>query len=251
MRAMTLFRGLFFAAALSGLIAGLLATAIHAVTTVPIILQAETYEAAAEASPPAVHDHGPGNATGAHEHAAGAWAPDDGIERTAYTALADVLTGIGCALLLCAGFALRGQAMDWRQGMFWGLAGFAAFTVAPGLGLPPELPGTESAPLFDRQVWWLLTVTATAGGLALIFFGRQVLYAVSGAALIVLPHLIGAPQPEAHVSLAPASLSHDFVVAAAVSSFAFWLAVGLFSGLFYGRFAGQAERGKASPPLPA
>ncbi len=248
---MTLFRSLFFAAVLSGLIAGLMVTAIHAVSTVPIILQAETYEAAGANAPPPAHDHGAGNAAAAHEHGTEAWAPGEGIERTAYTALADVLTGIGCALLLCAAYALRGQATDWCQGMFWGLAGFAAFTLAPGLGLPPELPGTEAAPLLERQVWWLATVAATAGGLALIFLGRRVVPAVAGAALIVLPHVIGAPQPEVHASLAPASLGHDFVVAATMSSFAFWLVLGMLSGLFYGRFAGAASINRTRPPVPA
>ena len=31
-------------------------------------------------------------------------------------------------------------SLSWRQGLFWGFAGFAVFTLAPGLGLPPELP---------------------------------------------------------------------------------------------------------------
>jgi predicted cobalt transporter CbtA len=76
-----------------------------------------------------------------------AWEPEDGIEKTAYTLLADLLTGIGFALLLAAGLALQGGTVTWRTGPFWGLAGFATFTLAPGLGLPPELPGTETAPL--------------------------------------------------------------------------------------------------------
>ena len=33
---------------------------------------------------------------------------------------------------------LSGGITDWRQGLFWGLAGFAVFTLAPGLGLPPS-----------------------------------------------------------------------------------------------------------------
>src|SRR5262249_18446225 len=128
-------------------------------------------EKAAETSaPPATTTD---TATAEHHHEAEAWQPADGFERTAFTALADVLTGIAFGLLLTAAYALRGQAMDWRQGLFWGLAGFATFTLAPGLGLPPEVPGTESAPLLGRQVWWVATAVATAGGLALIFLTRN------------------------------------------------------------------------------
>ena len=54
--------------------------------------------------------------------------------------------------------------------MFWGFAGFAVFTLAPGLGLPPELPAMPAADLGDRQIWWTATVLATAVGLALIAF---------------------------------------------------------------------------------
>ena len=81
----------------------------------------------------------------AHDHPAAAeWEPENGFERSAYTLAADLLTGIGFALLLAAGLTLRGGDAGWHDGLFWGLAGFAAFTLAPGMGLPPELPGSEA-----------------------------------------------------------------------------------------------------------
>jgi cobalt transporter subunit CbtA len=79
-------------------------------------------------------------------------------------------TGIGFALLLVVVSELAGGIANWRQGAFWGLAGFAVFTLAPGLGLPPELPAMPAADLVSRQVWWIGTVLATAAGLALIAF---------------------------------------------------------------------------------
>ena len=160
---MTLFRNIVFAAALAGLIAGLFVTIVHSVGTVPIILKAETYEKAADGSAAAATSADA--ATAQHRPDAEAWEPTNGFERTAFTALFNVLTGIAFGLLLTAAYALRARATDWRQGLFWGLAGFATFTLAPGLGLPPEIPGTESAPLLDRQVWWVATAIATAGGL--------------------------------------------------------------------------------------
>jgi cobalt transporter subunit CbtA len=133
-----IFRRLVFVAVCAGLLSGIFATAAHQIGTVPIILEAETYEKAG-GKPPAE----------AHEHPV-AWEPENGVERTVYTLLADALTGIGFALLLAAGLTLRGGEVDWRDGLSWGLAGFAPFTIAPGLGLSPELPRTEAAPLFER-----------------------------------------------------------------------------------------------------
>jgi cobalt transporter subunit CbtA len=164
------------------------------------------------------------------------WAPADGVERGAYTLVTNILMAVGIALLLAAGFALTGQG-GWRTGLYWGLAGYAAFILAPALGLPPEVPGAEAAPLADRQLWWLGTVAATAGGLALLFLTRSWQWIVAGAGLIVLPHLIGAPQPEHHGGLAPDSLAREFVVAVLVTGFLFWLALGALSGFFYKRFA--------------
>ena len=236
---MTLFRNIVFAAALAGLIAGVFVTVVHEIGTVPIILKAEVYEKAAESTGAATT--ATDVATAEHQHEGEAWEPEDGFQRTAFTALADVLTGIAFGLLLTAAYALRGRAMDWRQGLFWGLAGFATFTLAPGLGLPPELPGTESAPLLDRQIWWVATAVATAGGLALIVFTRNVALTVLGVGLIVLPHVYGAPQPGEHKMLAPENLAHSFAVAAVVTSFLFWLVLGSLTGVFYRWLAGASQ----------
>jgi len=226
---MATFRQLVFAALCAGLLSGVLAAVAHQIGTVPLILEAETYEAAA---PPHAHpavapaDTNPG------------WEPETTIERALYTLAADVLAAIGFALLLAAGLALRGGAVTWREGLFWGLAGFATFTLAPGLGLPPELPGSESAALVERQLWWLATAVATGGALALIAFAKRPRYAILAATLIVLPHLYGAPQPAEHAGgAAPEALTHQFVVAATLVSMLFWLALGSSTEYFYRRFA--------------
>lgn len=245
---MPLFRKLVFVAALSGLLGGLFVTAVHQAGTVQTILKAETYEKAAETvvntAPAAVapHSHAPGTPAhehAAHDHDAGAWAPADGFERTGYTALADILTGVGFALLLVCGYALLGQftgrQIDWRQGLIWGLAGFVTFVLAPGLGLRPEVPGTESAPLLARQLWWLATVIATGAGLALLFFTRKPWLLLAAIALLVLPHVIGAPQPEEYRSLAPETLVQRFVQEVFVTSLLFWAVLGGLSGYFYQR----------------
>src|SRR3954468_7868647 len=115
---MQMFRRLFIAAASAGLLSGLFVTLIHQVTTVPVILPAEVFEKAADekAAPAAADAASSSMATTAgaaeshdgHDHGAAEWEPEDGFERTAYTVLADLLTGIGFSLLLIAGFAVSG-----------------------------------------------------------------------------------------------------------------------------------------------
>lgn len=236
---MSLFRNVVLAAALSGLVAGLAMTGIQAVSTVPLILEAETYETAA---PDHAHAHAPAapNTAAAEAAEPEGWAPADGAERTAYTALANIVTAIGFALVLIVAAELAGGFAGWRQGLFWGLAGFAVFTLAPGIGLPPELPGMPAGPLGARQVWWVATAAATAGGLALLVFKRSAGMAALGLVLIVLPHVVGAPKPESFETAVPGGLHHDFIAAVIVSSFIFWALLGGMAGYLRSRAAGAA-----------
>ena len=231
---MDVFRRLVFAALCAGLLSGLVAAAAHQFGTVPLILAAETYEQKTTPAAADAHSHGP---TAAHQPTAAEWELENGIERTLYTLAADLLTAIGFALLLASGLALRGGAVTWRDGLLWGLAGFAAFTLAPGIGLPPEVPGTESAPLLTRQLWWLATAIVTGAGLALLAFTRSAICAALALLLLVLPHLYGAPSPTEHAAAAPAALAHRFVVAVTVASLLFWGVLGAATGYFYRRFA--------------
>jgi len=237
---METFRRLVLAAAMAGSIAGIFVALLHQVTTVPVILSAEVYERAAQAEMPASHMAAmPANASD-HEHGASAWEPADGLERTAFSALADVLTGIGFALVLIAIFALWGRGVDWRKGLYFGLAGFAAVSLAPSLGLPPEVPGTMAAPLDSRQIWWAMTVVLTGGGLALLFLSRKPILMLAGVALIVVPHASGAPQPAEYVSAAPEAIAHRFIVAVLMTSLLFWAVLGALTGLFYKRVSVRA-----------
>ena len=172
---MAVFRSIVLSAALAGLIVGLTVSILQQFGTVPLILQSEVYEKAAEsrvAAQPGVaagHIHSDHD----HDHAQPAWEPGDGFERNAYTALFNVVVWIGFGLLLAGALVLFRRPMTWREGLLWGLAGFAIFSVAPTLGLPPELPGVPAAPLGPRQLWWVAAALATAAGLALIAFNRS------------------------------------------------------------------------------
>lgn len=244
---MSVFRNVVFVAALAGLVAGVVMAALQAYATVPLILQAETFENAGggdttDAAAPA-EDHSHDAGTAAHDHDEEGWAPEDGFERFFYTSMANIVTGIGFALVLVAVSELAGGIGGWRQGLFWGFAGFAVFTLAPGLGLPPELPAMPAADLAARQVWWIGTVVATAAGLWLIAFRASLPLALLGVALIVLPHVIGAPQPDSHDSPVPADLHHSFVVAVTVTNLVFWVVLGAAVGFFRQRVGS----GLASP----
>jgi cobalt transporter subunit CbtA len=171
-----------------------------------------------------------------HEHGDEGWQPADGFERTAFTLLANIVTGVGFALLLIAASELAGGIAGWRQGVFWGLAGFAVFTLAPGLGLPPELPAMPAAELGARQLWWVATVLSAAGALALIFYGRSPLAIVAAIALLVAPHLIGAPEQVSYDTPIPEGLHHSFVVAVVLTALLFWVLLGALAGLFRERF---------------
>jgi cobalt transporter subunit CbtA len=234
---MAFFRSMVLVAALAGLIAGVVMTLAQQVTTVPLILQAEAFEDAKDNQAAPAHEHE--DASAAHEHGGG-WAPANGFERTAFSVAANIVTAIGFALLLVAASELAGGIKTWRQGVFWGLAAFAVFTLAPGLGLPPELPAMPAAELGERQLWWAATAASTAGGLALIAFGRSVLAAIAGVVLLAAPHLVGAPQPVSYDSPIPEGLHHSFVVAVVLTTLVFWVVLGGFAGFFRGRFMPQA-----------
>ena len=117
--------------------------------------------------------------------------------------------------------------------MLWGLAGYATFCLAPTLGLPPELPGTAAADLLQRQIWWVSTAASTAVAIALVVFGRHWALKVLGVVILVMPHVMGAPQPLVHASLAPQALETQFKVASQLTNAAFWLALGVISAWLF------------------
>ena len=235
----------------AGGLAGVLIAVVHAYTTVPIILRAETYE----------HGDKQARATAAPAAAVSAllvalpdaraivtrpilvsegrsdreWTPENGLERTMYTLLADLLVSVGFAFLLVGCFALDRRPVDTWRGVAWGVAGFAIFTLAPTLGLAPEVPGSLSANLADRQLWWLFAVGATAAGLWLIVFGRYWWAVAIGIAVIVLPHAVGAPQPERIGGPVPPELAGHFAAASIVSSAILWGALGWFAGAIWAK----------------
>jgi cobalt transporter subunit CbtA len=232
---MHVFRSIVFAASLAGLIVGALISVVQFFGTVPLIQKSEVYEkAAADAQHKASHS-GDGEA---HHHDA-EWEPEEGFQRNALTVVANILTAIGFSLLLTGIYALRQRPVRWREGLIWGLAGFVVFVAAPGLGLPPELPGLPVADLTSRQIWWITTAVLTASALYLLVLRSEPWAAVLGLLLIIIPHLAGAPvAPESHTEV-PASLSHQFAVTVVLTGLLFWSLLGVATSLAFERVARQ------------
>ena len=204
------FRRLVAVSLLAGLLGGLLLSIMQHYQTLPLILDAEQFETP---DPEHVHD----------------WHPEDGLQRNLLTLLFNGLTGFGFALLLSAAMYWQG-ASGCLRGLGWGVAGYLVFFAAPALGLPPELPGTDSAALLSRQVWWLFTAAATAAGLSGLFLNKNRWLQMAGALVLAVPHLIGAPHPDIIHTTAPEDLQHRFALMSAISNAVFWLALGALSG---------------------
>lgn len=226
-------RRVLLAGILAGLVAGIVATGLQALRVSPLILAAEVYETAAP-----LHDH-----DGAE---AGAWEPAEGLERAAFTLLANLVVASGFGLLLAAGFAWRhiasGSPPSLRVGLLWGLAGFVTFSLAPAFGLPPAPPGSLVAGLAARQTWWLLTVAATGSGLCFATWARSWRLKLLALPLLALPHLIGAPAAPPGESGVPLSLAREFAIASLATAAMFWIVLGAIGGWIYARLEPSPRR---------
>ena len=237
-------RNLFAAALLAALAAGLLTAAIQHFRITPIIMQAETFEGEGG------HSHGVEAAahvdaagTPAHSHAAAAteeWAPQDGFERTAYTTLATVLAAAGFALVIGAISMFANIPITFANGFAWGLAGFLCFSLAPAYGLAPELPGMPAAAVLPRQIWWVGTALATGAAILLLVKVRASWAIALAVALVVAPHIIGAPVAPDEPSAVPAHLASEFAAITLGSSAVFWLVLASVFGKLNDVFARQS-----------
>ena len=229
----------------AGVIAGLATAAIQHFTTTPLIVAAEAYEKQA-AAPVSMFQVASSHlfggelilAHGTETHAAGekpAWSPEDGFERTVVTAISQIIVTTGYGLMLIAAMLFTDNRITARDGLLWGIAGFVVTGLAPGLGLSAELPGTAAAALVDRQIWWVGTAAATAAGLWAILRISSPVAIGGGLLLIVLPHIVGAPYPEALTTNVPSELSAHFASSSLVVQAVSWALVGSIAGYLWER----------------
>ncbi|TBX23529.1 hypothetical protein TK43_12085 [Roseovarius sp. JS7-11] len=219
---------------IAGFAAGLFATVLHFAFVQDIILHAELYE-----SGELVHfgePMGHGEEAGHDDHGGhGGASEGSAFTRNLLTVLFTGLIYAGYGLVLVAGYqvaGLFGRTITPQEGVLWGIAGFAAFQLSPAMGLAPELPGAIGADITLRQYWWLGTVVATAGGLALIGYGRGVLTVIAGATLVALPHAIGAPVLDEFYGYAPPELAAEFSARVLGVALAVWALLGWLTARF-------------------
>ncbi len=231
-----------------GLFAGIVLSFLQLFGVTPIVLQAEQFEELEPAVVTQAHaDHGH-----SHDHDGSSWQPEDGVERTAFTALSNVFVAMGFAAVILGLMNIYQSVVGTvsvTRGLLWGGAGFMAFFLAPSLGLPPEIPGAQAAELSSRQYWWVLTAACTLVGIGsvVILHGWQKIF---GAVLIVLPHVIGAPQlkgpmfghSDENVVAQLTALHHQFIVASGITNLIFWLVLGMACAWCISRFHGHGDK---------
>ena len=228
---------IFFAALAAGLLSAVLITQIQAFVTTPMIIQAETYETSSGGHDHSTHNHNEAQKDKEEQVVSDdaeqeEWGPQDGLERQAYSFLANLVVGIGFSLLLIVGLTFEKAPFRASRGVLWGLAGFAVFTMAPNLGLPPELPTMPAADLTARQIWWLATILLSAAGLGITVFGKSPIIKILGLVLMALPHIWGAPHVSGDSDVPP-ELAAQFAASTIVLSAVFWIMIGFFSSLVF------------------
>jgi len=231
---MEIFKRIFFAAILVGIVAGLVQSVVMQWRVVPLILEAETYEMS-EGHVMEQEVDKMSVAPNKHEMSEQPWEPQDGFERIFYTVLSTLLVGLGFAFLMVAISTLVSIEINLSNGLIWGLAGFFSFSLMPAIGLPPELPGMIAAELGARQIWWWGTVLATAGAILLVVKIPKPISFIIALILFLAPHIIGAPIPLSQQSDVPAYLATSFAANALFSSLIFWLTLGSLFGFYNNR----------------
>jgi len=251
-------RQIFLTALLTGVLAGFVLTSLQSVKVIPLILAAEEFEGGEittygshqstkeeinsdhhDAEAAAAHDHETNVlATDGHSHDEEAWGPADGFERLFFTFVANVFLATGWSFLLCAVY-MNVKNNNVIKGITAGIVGYLTFFALPSIGLSPELPGTLAAALEHRQTWWITTVACSAIGFAVIFFTRNKAYQVAALALVLLPHIIGAPVPDVHGGTAPEVMFNDYVNATFITNGIFWVILGAISVTLFKKFQPQ------------
>ncbi|WP_171174672.1 CbtA family protein [Ruegeria sp. HKCCD8929] len=227
-----MFSRILTSALFAGAAAGLIAALLQLVFVQPVLLHAELYESGELV-------HFGGEAISAHPELPGFNAMRDGL-----SIVFTMLTYTGYALVMVALMSMaerQGHAVNARSGLLWGLAGFITFHFAPGLSLAPEVPGVAAADVAVRQIWWTATVAAAGIAMWLIAFGGNLVSYLIAAALLLAPHLIGAPEPDSFSGPVPTEIGALFAARAFGIGMAAWVLLGTFAGYFWQSESARAE----------
>jgi cobalt transporter subunit CbtA len=185
---------------IAGLLAGLLMAGIQYVRLEPLIQAAEVFEIA-----------------------------DEPTMRNLFTRLApSLLTGAGFALMMTGVSFVSNIPVTKQNGLIWGVCGFIAVSMAPAIGLPPELPGMPAADLHTRQIWWVATVFLTGTGIYFWIKAKDVWWRMAAIIFAITPQFfapISAAKTEGNL---PASLAAEFATSSLAANLVMWLVIGYF-----------------------
>ncbi len=228
----------------AGLFAGAIVVLLQYLLTEPLILEAEEYESGAKvhfaglAEAGVMHDHGANMQAEALSTAEADVEAENIASRFSLAFAADFVVYVAWALIMSALVSIavdKGVKMTLQNGLLWGFAGYVAVHIAPGVGLPPELPGIPAADLQARQLWWIGTVLSAAVAMGLFAFGKNLAAIAGGVVLLVFPHVIGAPQIAQLAGLAPPSLAGEYVARSYAVALAGWSVLGLAMAWLWSR----------------
>lgn len=219
-----LYSRIFTSALFAGAVAGLIAALLQLVFVQPVLLHAELYESGELV-------HFGAEAISAHPVLPGLDAMRDGMS-VLFTVL--VYTGYSMILVALMSLAERyGHEVTAKGGLLWGVAGFIAFHLAPGVSLAPEVPGVAAADAGLRQIWWVGTVLASGTALGLIAFGSSFVSSAAAGILLLAPHLVGAPEPDVLTGPVPPEIAALFAARALGVGMASWVVLGLCAAYFW------------------
>lgn len=219
-----MFSKLVVAALFGGGLAGLFGGILQRIFVQPVLLFAERYESGA------IQHFGAGSSSSfALDYGALDWVRD-GLSLSF-----SIVIYIGYALILVAAMGMaiqRGHILTVKKGMVWGVAGFVTFHLAPGFSLPPEVPGVAAADITPRQIWWFVTVAMTGAGLWLMAFQQSLKIHALAVVLLLLPHLVGAPMPDALAGSVPPEIASLFAARALGLGLLIWVWLGALTAHF-------------------
>lgn len=217
-----MFARILTSALIAGATAGFLAALLQLAFVQPVLLQAELFESGTLTFTPGM-----------------AWPQVPfgfELQRDGLSVLFTMLIYSGYGLVLVALMTLaeeRGALISGRTGLLWGVAGFVAVQLAPGVSLAPEVPGVAAADVSERQVWWFATVIAAGIAMWLIAFGKSWLAWAAASILLLAPHLVGAPQADILAGPVPPEIAALFAARAFGVGFAAWVILGVLAGALW------------------
>ncbi|MFT4708239.1 MAG: cobalt transporter subunit CbtA [Gammaproteobacteria bacterium] len=219
-----LFSRIVTSALFAGAAAGLLIALLQYVFVQPVLLHAELYE-----SGTLIH-------FGADSISAVQDVASFDPLRDLLSVLFTMLTYCGYAFILVSLMGIaeeRGAIITPRNGMIWGLMGFIAAHLAPAFSLPPEVPGVAAADVLLRQYWWFATVALAAISMWLIAFHFTMIGIGAAVVLLLLPHIVGAPQPAEFTGPVPTEIGALFAARALTVGLVAWTLLGAFCAYFW------------------